>query len=323
MEKEESVSAERVDNKRRLEPQLQLYLSRHWMVFPCAWYGAKAPLVKGGFHAASRDPGVVADWWEREPRALVAMPTGRRPQGNGFAVVDLDRKNGKDGFRTLAELLGTTKLPLVPRVWTPSGGLHLYYQAPPNGCHSTIDKGGKIRPGLGSGIDFKCDRSQAHAPGGSPSSPYRWDDECNLLTIPQLMPLPAVLIPVEVEIPDEEDAAPAPDSRPASGNDEAYAKYAQRYLDAAIRNACNRIRSTPPGFQRKMLNDESLQLGGLVAGLGFARSGVVEALVAAGLEMQPDPRKDPWSRHDVRKQVLGGFNDGLRKPYRPRIEGRR
>jgi Bifunctional DNA primase/polymerase, N-terminal len=317
MEKEESVSAERIDNESRLEPLLQLYLRRHWMVFPCAWYGAREPLVKGGFHAASRDPGVVFDWWQREPRALVAMPTGRRPQGNGFAVVDVDRKNGKDGFKTLAELLGTTALPLVPRVHTPSGGLHLYYQAPPNGCHSTIDKGGKIRPGLGSGVDFKADRSQVHAPGGSPSSPYRWDDQCNLLTIPQLMPLPAVLIPVEVEISDEEDAAPAPDSRPASG------KLVDLYAKAAIAKTCDRIRAAVPGVQRKTLNDESFQMGSLAAGLGLDHQAIRAQLIGAGLAMQQQAGRDAWTRHDVKKTVEDGFRDGLRKPYRPRIGGRR
>jgi len=38
----------------------------------------------------------------------------------------------------------------VPRVHTPHG-LHLYYAAPPNGCFTTVDVGGKRRRGLGPG----------------------------------------------------------------------------------------------------------------------------------------------------------------------------
>jgi hypothetical protein len=260
----------------------------------------------------------------------VALATGKRPQGSGLAIVDLDTKNGKNGFATLADLLGTTALPCVPRVHTPSGGMHLWFQAPPKGCHSTIDVGGKQRPGLGQGIDFKCDRSQCHAPGGSPSSPYRWDPQYNLLTLPDLMPLPPELIPVELEISDEEPfdkssgaaglASASSERGPANGND----RLAKAYAEAAIAKACDRIRGTAPGRQRKTLNDEALQLGGLVAGLALGHhSAVVEALIAAGLEMRSDAGKPPWTRHDVAKTVRAGFNDGLLKPKRPNLGGRR
>jgi hypothetical protein len=316
------MSIERIDDRYSLEPNLRLYLARNFLTFPTYWQGARAPLIEDGFHSASRNQLIVADWWRRWPRALVALATGKRPQGSGLAIVDLDTKNGKNGVATLADLLGTTALPCVPRVHTPSGGMHLWFQAPPKGCHSTIDVGGKQRPGLGPGIDFKCDRSQCHAPGGSPSSPYAWDDQFNLWTLPHLMPLPPQLIPVEVEIPDEEDAAgPAAASteRPANGND----RLARAYVEAAIIKACDRIRRTAPGNQRQTLNNEALGLGGIVAGLGLGHSGVVEALTGAGLEMRSDARKPPWTRHDVRKTVLGGFNDGLLKPKRPNLGGRR
>jgi hypothetical protein len=292
---------------------LQLYLRRNWPIFPCRWDGSRAPLTPFGFKSASRDPGVVADWSRRFPRAFWALRTGRAPMGSDVAVVDLDRKNGKDGFRTFAELTGSSELPATPRVHTPHTGTHLYFRAPPGGCHSVTDPGSRRRPGLGSGIDFKCDLAQAHLPGG-PMSPYRWDDEFNLVTIPQLMMLPAVLTPVEIR--DAEDEMPPRERRPAINNLDNYAR-------AALTGTCDRIRSTPPGGQRKRLNDESLQMGNLAAGLGLDHQTVVDALVEAGLGMQNEWGKPPWTRHDIKKTVQDGFRDGLRKPYQPRVRGRR
>lgn len=67
------------------------------------------------------------------------------PQDAGFIVLDLDRKNGKDGIAELPALIRSAGL-VVPRiladldggsfpcyVTTPSGGLHLYFKAPA-GC---------------------------------------------------------------------------------------------------------------------------------------------------------------------------------------------
>jgi hypothetical protein len=199
--------------------------------------------------------------------------------------------------------------------------LHLYYQAPPNGCHTTIGVGGTRRPGLGRGVDFLCDRWQCHLPGSSSASPYHWDREFNLLTIPDLMPLPVALIPVE--LPDEEDETVAAVAGAGSQKRPPAITNADHYAAAAIRNTLDRIRSASPGRQRQTLNDQSLQLGSLVAGLGIAPGPIEEELIRAGLAMQPQAGREPWTRYEVRKQVVGGFRDGLRKPYRPQIRGRR
>jgi len=202
----------------------------------------------------------------------------------------------------------------VPRVHTPHG-LHLYYAAPPNGCFTTVDVGGKRRRGLGPGIDFKCDLSQCHAPGGSSSSPYRWDDEFNLLTIPSLTLPPARLIPVE--IPDEEDeTTPANERRQPIGHPGAYA-------EVALDKACERIRGTAPGTQRFTLNAEAYAMGRLAAGLNLDRRAVVDALIEAGMGMQQQAGRPPWRRHEVRKTVLDGFRDGLNKPKTPVLRSSR
>jgi hypothetical protein len=100
------------DPMSEFEPCLQLYLRRNWLVLPCDWRpGSRKPLFTGGFRLASRDPAVVRSWWQREPRALVAIATGKRTQGSGMAIVDVDPEH--DGFATLAQLIGP-ELPRAP-----------------------------------------------------------------------------------------------------------------------------------------------------------------------------------------------------------------
>jgi hypothetical protein len=270
-----------------------------------------------GFYDASRDPGVVAAWLRRWPRALWAIRTGKMPPGSGVVVADLDRKNGKDGFATFARLTGSSELPPVPRVHTPSGGgVHLYYRAPPGSCPSTIGNGSKWRKGPGPGIDIKADRAQCHLPSGSPLSRYRWDPEFNLMTIPVLPLLPAVLTPVE--IPEEEIELPATERRHVIGNPGAYAT-------AAISKACERIRSAVPGCQRITLNAEAYTMGCLAAGpagRSLEHSVLVAELVGAGMAMQQAAGRPAWTHREVSKTVLDGFRDGLRRPFVPQLRGR-
>lgn len=90
-------------------------------VFPCVPL-QKNPLTEHGFHDASTDTSVVAEWWHQWPDANVAMPTGFP---SGVDVVDIDVHASGSGFDALqqarsAGLLGTP----VWVVSTPSGGLH-------------------------------------------------------------------------------------------------------------------------------------------------------------------------------------------------------
>lgn len=90
-------------------------------VFPCVPL-QKNPLTEHGFHDASTNASVVAEWWRRWPHANVAMPTGF---DSGVDVVDIDVHASGSGFDALqqarsAGLLGTPAWV----VSTPSGGMH-------------------------------------------------------------------------------------------------------------------------------------------------------------------------------------------------------
>ncbi len=147
-------------------------------VFPCA--GDKSPLTAHGFKDASSDPDEIYSAFFAAPNAaLIGIATGE------IVAVDIDRKNGKDGFRwpVLAEL------PLTRTQATPSGGEHRLYRLPP---------GRRLRgslSGLFDGIDIKADGGYiATGPG------YRWTNDedivtltaaqCELLSRPTRLPTP-------------------------------------------------------------------------------------------------------------------------------------
>ena len=60
----------------------------------------KRPLVKWKTEATT-DPAKIRRWWRRWPDAMPAFATGDE---SGIDVLDLDRKDGKDGFKALAAL---------------------------------------------------------------------------------------------------------------------------------------------------------------------------------------------------------------------------
>lgn len=84
----------------------------------------KKPLVQWS-EKATDDLDQIEAWWEKWPHAMPALPTG---ETNGIAVLDLDRKNGKDGFKELGKIgLDPEELGHV-QVQTPSGGQHIYFR---------------------------------------------------------------------------------------------------------------------------------------------------------------------------------------------------
>ena len=68
-------------------------------VFPCrnapGQPGHKAPLTAHGYKDATADPAQIKAWWAKNPGALIGLPTGAI---TGIAVLDIDVKNGKNGF---------------------------------------------------------------------------------------------------------------------------------------------------------------------------------------------------------------------------------
>jgi hypothetical protein len=162
------------------------YARRGWAVFPCS--ARKVPTVADWANAATTNPAIITAWWSDSPYALIGTPTGER---TGIAVLDVDRKNGKDGFRTLAGL-GYVDLPRTPTVLTRTGGAHLHFDRPEGGFRNTVGAHGR---GIGEGLDWRCDGGFVVLP--APGSGYVWAEN-NYDTCSRL-PVPADLLPREVE----------------------------------------------------------------------------------------------------------------------------
>ena len=94
-------------------------------VYPASPF-TKAPLVLGGYKAATTDRATIVAWFAKWPIALAAIPTG---PVSGLFVLDVDGPAGRRSLNTLLAKLGVEQPADLSRVAvrTPSGGLHFYF----------------------------------------------------------------------------------------------------------------------------------------------------------------------------------------------------
>jgi putative DNA primase/helicase len=71
------------------------------------------------------DGGAISAWWMVWPDALIGIRTGSI---SGLYVLDVDRKNNKDGFATINA--NNWIIPQTVATQTPSGGAHYYFFIP-------------------------------------------------------------------------------------------------------------------------------------------------------------------------------------------------
>jgi hypothetical protein len=131
----------------------------------------KRPRVQGGHKVATRNPGLLCDWWAKWPDANVGVATG-----DGLMVLDVDNHGGlTTGFESLAAL---GALPTTPVVTTPGGGLHFWFLG--DGPSRTVAPG----------IDLKGRGGYVLAPPSRTKfGPYMWEiapDETEPAPLPGL-----------------------------------------------------------------------------------------------------------------------------------------
>jgi catechol 2,3-dioxygenase-like lactoylglutathione lyase family enzyme len=175
------------------------YAKLGWPVFPVNSRGPKTPLIAGGHNAATTDLEQIITWWTRWPGARIGAPTGI-----GFVVLDVDVRDDRNGFATLAELFGTAELPQTRTTRTPSGGVHLYFEVPEPPIRNTTGASG--HRGIGIGLDWRGVGGFVLLP--APGTGYEWLSEAEALAPvpPGLMPKPAPLRAVGVARPCMADA---------------------------------------------------------------------------------------------------------------------
>ena len=113
----------------------------------------KSPHIKSWQDKATTNQGMVRKWWRQWPDANVAIPTGDK---SGLVAVDVDVKNGVNGFESLSTIEAMFGQQGTRRIKTPSGGAHLIYS-----CNDWV----KTRTGILNGVDIRGDGGYIVAQG--------------------------------------------------------------------------------------------------------------------------------------------------------------
>ena len=101
-------------------------------VFPLNPNG-KTPAIIEFTECATTDPKQIERLWtdpvmKWEQPFNIGIATSKFKNGKALLVVDVDKKGGKDGFKTLTELeLAGKALPPTKMQYTPTGGMHLIF----------------------------------------------------------------------------------------------------------------------------------------------------------------------------------------------------
>jgi bifunctional DNA primase/polymerase-like protein len=250
------------------------YAASGWAVFPCDL--DKRPLVRGGFHAATRDADVIRRSWTGRPEASIGAPVP-----DVFAVLDMD----EDGPATLAALEAVySRLPVTLTVRTGGGGQHLYFRHP----------GGALRQGaglLGPGLDTRM-------PGRGytilPPSPHRsgrrygWVDPTT----------PAAVMPVWLTKLLRPPSPPPVPVRVPSGRN------VDRYVAAAVDGEIANVLNAPVGTRNKALHLAASKLGTLIGGGVLDEAEVIASLLDAA-------RTSGYIASDGERPALSTIRSGL------------
>lgn len=122
-----------------------------WWLFPCR---GKQPATVHGYKDATRDPALLAAWFDREHAPNLGVDCGR----SGIVVVDVDRVESLGVLFAAGGLLPRTLTSL-----TGGGGVHYVYRAPDEALRNTAGRLPGIEGSL-PGIDLRASGGYIVAP---------------------------------------------------------------------------------------------------------------------------------------------------------------
>lgn len=266
----------------------------------CRGSGACTHGHQGWETRATRDPALIQRWWQSRP-LNIGLATGR----SGLHVLDLDSAHGadppaewataRDGRDVLALVAERAGQPFPGNTYTtrtPSGGLHLYFQAPPLiQLHNTVAR-------LGWRVDSRGSGGYVVAAGSVlPHGRYE------LITDRPIAPLPAWLVPLLLP-PIAHHTADAPNGtgRKEPASDKRRNAYLQVIHDS--------VAAAAPGTRHHVLIRASYSLGRLAAGGDLDTDEARACLHTATGRWHGRP-----SRKDIRT-IEDGLRAGALRPRR-------
>jgi hypothetical protein len=293
-----------------------------------------------GVRAATTSPAIITAWWQAEHRAVPGIATG--PSGLVLLDIDAHNtplpadlstgllpginltaepldpgtwndparyRDGRDALQLLARIRGGPvpwpanphRQPVSTR--TPSGGAHLWYQAPAPGLRQVLtDPDGTGRYGLAWQTDIKAGWSYGIAPGattrtgqyairpGSPEHPGQMPEwlarEVIRAAAPSQHPRPAPIV-------NADGGGPGPAA----------------YLNTVINRGANQLAAMPDG-RRRALSALAYHAGGLLAWSGLDHADVTSQLINAGTAAGMAVR-------DSARIVTQAIANGIRQPVEP------
>jgi hypothetical protein len=160
-------------------------------IFPVK-VSAKNPLTAHGFKDASADPNQITEWERQFPGCNWGAPTGK---ANGFVVLDLDAKHPEslEWWQDQQDIHGAVD---TREVATPSGGMHLYFQAPEDvALKSTASQ-------IDSGVDTRAEGGYIITPPSSIDGNFY-----EVINDVPLAPLPDWLLDIWPKVGDRRERA--------------------------------------------------------------------------------------------------------------------
>lgn len=305
------------------------YAARGWAVFPCR-ERSKQPCKADGFFEhgvkeAKKSPYWLRQFWAKWPTANPALACGEE---SGVWVLDVDVKDGKPGWETLADLERLfTPLPATLVQDTPTGGAQFVFAYPGFTVKNSVETT------FGPGLDTRGDGGYVMLPPSlhpdHPNGPrYRWrDDGAALAKTPEWMVRMLRREPEDIAWLKEalagRDDVPAwlakrlglgggaaRAAAPKPAKTERLSHYARVALDDEVR----RVRQALPGTQNDALNTGAFRLGQLVGSGALSEETVRQHLLAAALGWTIDGRRGPWKPEHLERIIASGVDAGKASP---------
>lgn len=275
----------------------QIYAQCGIPVFPCN-PKTKAPLVKGGFTAATTDPVQIQAWWKKRPNAMIGMPTGSASGVWGYDIDDMRAHSAG------------LKIDLPPTLTAVTGrGEHRYFEWDPNNPVKNSQKtmkDGKARWPLPKlpGADVRGDGGYTIlAPSIHPSGKqYSWS-----ILVPPAPP-PAALMQAVTRRDHSTTAMRGRATQTASVR-----KAAAKTPAETLQEECAKVRTAQDGAQESTLNSACLKIGRLV-GLGrLPYEDAFQGLLQAAKAMPSYDSKHPWIPEKLGTKIAKALDDGAAK----------
>jgi hypothetical protein len=291
-----------------------------------------------GVRAATTDPARLVTWWSAEPAAVPGVAAG--PSGLVLIDIDTHHddlppelatgllpgidlaaeliprhlwadparfRDGRDSLRLLATLRGGPA-PWPPgdrhrpvTVTTPSGGRHLWYQAPAPGLRQALsDPAGRY--GLAWQVDVKAGWSYGLAPGAATTA-GAYEITSGTPANPGQMPAWLAREVGRVAGPQPARRQPGPAAPSLPG------RVGAAYLTTVINRGAARIAAMDDG-RKSALAALAYQAGGLLAWSGLPEHEVTDRLTDAGIT-------SGLPATTARRIVIRALANGLAKPITP------